>query len=202
MGRIYRGKSKKTLRKKKPGVKKKYTLEQIKEALDQSEGRVYPAAALLKCSVRTIYKYIERYPDKIKYIKNGKKRSYTKEEIIEALKKCGGFVSVAAKMVGCTPNTIYTFRNTYPEVKQIFDEIKEEKKDFVENKLWNKIKNDDTTCILFYLKCIAKDRGYVERQEHKVEGGVKLESIIDALPPELAEQVCEALRKSISDRRD
>lgn len=37
--------------------------------------------------------------------------------------------------------------------------------DFAESKLRQKINNDDTTSILFYLKTKHKDRGYIEKQE-------------------------------------
>lgn len=40
--------------------KKRYTNQQVIEALNKSKGYVSKAAALLKCTTRTVYNYIER----------------------------------------------------------------------------------------------------------------------------------------------
>lgn len=90
---------------------------------------------------------------------------YTPEQIIEALTTCGGFVSVAARRLGCTFQTIYNYRDRYKEVRQALLDIREGQKDFAEGKLLENIKKGKETSLIFYLKTQAVDRGYVERHE-------------------------------------
>ena len=46
--------------------------------------------------------------------------------------------------------------------------------DFVESKAFNLINEKNPTMIIFFLKTKGKHRGYVETQEHKVSGEMKM----------------------------
>jgi hypothetical protein len=94
-----------------------------------------------------------------------KKEAYTAGEIIAALQAGQGYVSAAAKALGCNPRTVYNYRDRYKSVAEAWAAIREARHDFVENALHSRIKDGDTTAIIFYLKTQCKSRGYVERQE-------------------------------------
>lgn len=97
---------------------------------------------------------------------------FTAEQIANALIEAKGFVSVAAKNLGCAPNTVRNYIKRYATCAQAVEDTREEMKDFAESKLFTEIKNGNITAIIFYLKTQAKDRGYVERAERTgADGG-------------------------------
>lgn len=96
-----------------------------------------------------------------------------KKNLIVALEKSLGIVSSACKEVGCARSTFYKYYNEDKEFKQKVDDIENYTLDFVESKLHEKIKDGDTTSIIFYCKTKGKKRGYVERQEIKHDADVK-----------------------------
>jgi len=68
--------------------------------------------------------------------------------------------------------TFYDWIKRDPDFAQAIENEDEAFKDFAESKLMEKINNGDTIPLLFYLKCKAKDRGYVETVEHDVRGAL------------------------------
>ena len=94
-----------------------------------------------------------------------KKNGYTAEQVIAALTKAEGYVSQAASILGCSPRTVYNYRDRYVSVAEAWEAIREKRHDFVENALHKQIRDGNVTATIFYLKTQAKHRGYVERQE-------------------------------------
>ena len=95
--------------------------------------------------------------------------SIKKAAMIEALEKSLGVVTDACKIVGINRKTHYEWLKNDEQYKQDVDDLSNAALDFVESKLYEKIKGGDTTCIIFYMKTKGKERGYVERQEHKLD---------------------------------
>lgn len=94
-----------------------------------------------------------------------KKYKFTIEEIAKALDECKGFITLAAKRLGCHYVTIENYIKRYDELKDIVKHIQEHHLDMAEFKLLKKIDEGDLGAICFYLKCKGKARGYIERQE-------------------------------------
>lgn len=113
-----------------------------------------------------------------------------KKEIIKAMENCHGFVSDACRLAGVNRNTYYDYYMKDPAFKEAVDDIREANIDFAENQLFKLIKGveiEDTeifvyqgkvikvpvlkkyapckTSIIFYLKTIGKNRGYIETKE-------------------------------------
>lgn len=99
-----------------------------------------------------------------------------KERYLEALEKTVGNIAAACRATGIVRQTIINWRKADPEFAQKYDELKEGITDNVETSLLKKINEGDTTAIIFYLKCRAKDRGYIDRvvTEHTGPGGAPI----------------------------
>jgi hypothetical protein len=88
-----------------------------------------------------------------------------KKAWIEALEKCLGNVTMASKMLNMSRNTHYTWMNEDEDYRNEVNSLDDLVLDFAESQLHKKIKNGDTTAIIFFMKTKGKRRGYVERQE-------------------------------------
>jgi hypothetical protein len=108
-------------------------------------------------------------------------RKYTQEEMIEALEESKGLIAPAARALGCSRDTIRSYLEEYTAVAQAKLDQREAVTDMAENSLYEAIRRGEAWAVCFYLKCIAKDRGYVERAEVSGAGGgpVKIKLVYD-----------------------
>jgi len=108
-----------------------------------------------------------------------KQERYTPDQIEQALRNSGGFLSGAAKKLKCDWATVNNYIKRYPKLQEALIEIKESMIDLSESKLIGQINEGNITAIIFHLKCLGKNRGYVEKQEvsHEITGknGGKIE---------------------------
>ena len=114
-----------------------------------------------------------------------------KKDILAELEKQNGIVSTACNNIGMPRSTFYNWLNTDEDFKKAVDEIQEVAIDYVESKLFEKIKGvtigkvnnsqiltydipPSDTAIIFYLKTKAKKRGYIERTEVDHSGNLAI----------------------------
>ena len=88
-----------------------------------------------------------------------------KKNILEALEKSLGVVTTACREIELQRSTFYKWMKEDEEFSNKVREIQDVAIDTVESALFKRIKEGDTTAMIFYLKTKAKKRGYVERQE-------------------------------------
>lgn len=88
-----------------------------------------------------------------------------KAALLEALSNNCGIVSASCKAAGISRATFYEWYNDDEEFAEKVDDIKELQKDLCEALILKKMKEGDTTMIIFYAKTQMKDRGYSERRE-------------------------------------
>lgn len=88
-----------------------------------------------------------------------------KADLLQALANTSGIVSSACKAANVSRMTYYRWYNEDPDFREKADDIKELQKDFAESLILKKMKEGDTTMIIFYAKTQMKDRGYAERKE-------------------------------------
>lgn len=91
--------------------------------------------------------------------------SDTKKRMIQALEKNLGIVSAAAENTGIHRSTHYAWYKEDEDYRKEVDSINNICLDFAESKLFENIKKNRETSIIFYLKTRGKERGYIERQE-------------------------------------
>ena len=94
---------------------------------------------------------------------------FTAQQVADALTQAKGFVSVAARNLGCADNTVRNYMERYAVCKQAVTDARESMIDIAEGRLYQNINSGDNTAIIFFLKTQAKHRGYVERYEQKTE---------------------------------
>lgn len=94
----------------------------------------------------------------------------TNQQIIDALRDAQGMVAVAARSLGVSRQTVYNRMEKSAEVREAFEEAREFTTDRAETKLFEAIEKGEGWAVCFYLKCQAKDRGYIEKQQHEHSG--------------------------------
>ena len=98
-------------------------------------------------------------------------RKYTQEQMIKALEESRGLISPAARILGCSRDTVRSYMKEYAEVALAERDAREATTDVAERKLYQAIENGEAWAICFYLKCQGKQRGYVEKAEISGPGG-------------------------------
>ena len=118
---------------------------------------------------------------------NGEK--YRVADVIAALRKTNGMVYLAAKTIGCAPNTIYNYAKRHPTVQQAIDDERGQFVDEAELALAKAVRGGEGWAVCFTLKTIGKGRGYVERQELDLStGGQSLDQAYAAALKKIHEQ--------------
>lgn len=88
---------------------------------------------------------------------------YTTQQVIQAIRETKGLVSLAAKRLGCHPDTVRRYAARYPTVAAALREERAAMTDVAELALYSAIQRGEPWAVTFYLKTQGKDRGYTER---------------------------------------
>lgn len=94
-------------------------------------------------------------------------------DFIKALELSLGVVTVAAKIAGVTARSHYKWLKSSPEYAAAVEEVRDRADDFVESKLFEIIKNGDTSAVIYYCKTRLKHRGYSEKTDVDITTGGK-----------------------------
>jgi hypothetical protein len=86
----------------------------------------------------------------------------------------GGNLSSIAKRLNVTRQTVYNYKSRWKTVNDAINDEKETMLDFTENQLFKQVQAGNITAIIFTLKTLGKNRGYVERQEITGKDGTDL----------------------------
>ena len=108
---------------------------------------------------------------------------YKIDEVIKAIHDANGLLAPAARILGCSRNTMYNYARKYKTVQQAIDEARDTTLDFAEQQLMKAVKAGSVPAIMFLLKTVGKSRGYVERQELTgADGGAIEQSVMIYVP--------------------
>lgn len=129
-----------------------------------------------------------------------------KEAVLEALNNSSGIVASACKAANISRFTFYKWYNEDEEFREKVDDVRELQKDFAEALILKKMKEGDTTMIIFYAKTQMKDRGYSERVEHTGANGEPLlraaEIDISKLTEEQRKVLLSIGEQALNDKED
>lgn len=97
-----------------------------------------------------------------------------KQSLLRSLFKSGGLMMSACKGIGYSHEAVRQWRKVDPAfdqaIKDAIEEADRRMGDIAEGELFKAVKAGDKICLMFYLKCKHKKRGYVERSELEVGG--------------------------------
>lgn len=88
-----------------------------------------------------------------------------KKAFIDAYRANMGNATAASSAVGINRTTYWRWYNSDPDFAALVDDVKEEQIDLAESELRKLVKSGNITAVIFTLKTIGKERGYIERTE-------------------------------------
>jgi len=107
------------------------------------------------------------------------KKMTKKKRFIAEFRAHLGLITPTCRATTIARQTYYDWIKADPQFAEECKIISEEQIDFVESKLMAQIKGNNIAGIIFYLKCKAKSRGYIERSEHQMLGEMKIVVDVD-----------------------
>ena len=99
-----------------------------------------------------------------------------KKAMLEALERHLAIITPACKELGISRDTHYRWLKEDKDYKKAVKELETVALDFAESALHQQIKKGNPLSTMFYLKCKAKKRGYIEQQEVKLTGNMKFKA--------------------------
>ncbi len=99
-----------------------------------------------------------------------------------------GMIAAAARVLGCDRGTIYDAAKRHPAIQDAIDGERELQLDKTELVLFKAIEKGEGWAVCFYLKCQGRKRGYIEKADVHLAGGVSLLDLINAGMEEEAQQ--------------
>jgi hypothetical protein len=94
-----------------------------------------------------------------------------KEKLVaEALRELRGNLSAVARKFGVTREAVRRHVADRPSLQEVVRECREAMTDDAESSLYRAIDKGEGWAVCFYLKCIAKNRGYVEKEPDAPRG--------------------------------
>lgn len=95
----------------------------------------------------------------------GLNNAQKKALFLEEYKKKACNISATCTACDISRDWYYSNRKKDEKFNKALKNFEEELVDYAETQLYKNIKDGKETSLIFYLKCKAKDRGYVEKQE-------------------------------------
>lgn len=111
------------------------------------------------------------------------KKQYEVDEIAAALRRCGGFLSHTAEDLKMPIADLKHYLRKYKRLREVHEEVRESTIELAESELVKNIRKSNLLAIMFYLKCQAQDRGWVDKPVIK-EKDTNKPIYIHIVPPE------------------
>jgi len=94
-----------------------------------------------------------------------KQKTLDKQNLFLAAFKSHRWNVTKACEEACVSRNAYYDWLEHPEFAKKVENAKQSTIDWVEQKLFDQIDKDSAACTIFYMKCQAKKRGYIEKEE-------------------------------------
>ena len=163
--------------------------EQVAAALERARGNQTAAARAVGCAPRTIRKYIARHEPVREAYERGLE-AYRQEYaahlaagrhdmappgpngqpwfdplvVADALRQARGIISVAARAIPCSHETVRSYLKRYPVVREAFEDARASLVDLVQVRLAEAVEAGNLRAITTVLTQLGADRGYTRKQ--------------------------------------
>ena len=125
------------------------------------------------------------------------KLKFTAAQMVNAIEACNGGLFLAARKLGCSHETITNYRRRFPEVEHAITRCRGEAVDVAESSLRRGVLAGESWAVCFTLKCLGKDRGYIEAIHNLyTEVGLDVAESAEAGAMTQAEMISKALAYS------
>jgi len=101
-------------------------------------------------------------------------------EVEPKIREMNGNLAAAARFFGVTRQAMWLFVQERPTLKAACHDARESMKDHAESALHRALLAGEAWAVCFYLKCQAKDRGYIEKAEEKKPDTASTQAATDA----------------------
>lgn len=109
-------------------------------------------------------------------------RNVSTKRIERALRATGGRIYRAARQLKCSAPTIYTRIKDVPRLAELIEEERGLFLDDTEDRLKEAIDDGAAWAITLALKTLGRERGYTEKTEHEITGGLGVQ-IVERIVP-------------------
>ncbi len=109
------------------------------------------------------------------------------EGVTTKLREFSGNMAATARFFGVTRQAVQHFVKNRPELRDVVQDTRESMKDNAESVLYKAVLAGEAWAICFYLKCQAKDRGYIEKTQTEITTGASLQIVEEIVDGPLAQ---------------
>src|SRR5690349_20458872 len=99
----------------------------------------------------------------------GSARRYSAQEVATAVGECYGLITLAARQLGCTRQTVFNYANRFPTVRAAIEDARAGALDLAEQALFAAVERQEPWAVQFLLRGPGRTRGYGERFEMKAD---------------------------------
>ena len=96
------------------------------------------------------------------------------DKIIAALQATAGMVTYAAKKLDCDYSTLYGWLRNSEVLRDALTAVKESHIDLAETILLSNVKEGKEASVFFLLKCLGKNRGFIEKSQIEHSGDIEI----------------------------
>lgn len=112
-------------------------------------------------------------------------QKHTDQQISEALREAKGCISDAARMLGCSRQTVHNRINSSADVRAVLEDERETTLDKLETLMVDLALEDrDFHAARFLLRTMGRHRGFGDRQEIAQSGGLKIRIVDETDDPD------------------
>lgn len=106
-------------------------------------------------------------------------KTYTHQEVLDAIEASEGIVADAARTLGCCRQTVYTYINDSEDLRDALSNARETALDDLEATAFRLARKGNVKLLMFILSRLGRDRGWGQKERVIIDGVFE----VDLVPP-------------------